>query len=114
MNSTPLSEPTQTTQVSPVQMLPSTETPNPYLAMELSIARECLRQARHSFNLALVMTAASAIIGFVGVGLLWSGQAPEGTITTASGLASSVRCLQLARDTNDRLDKIARELRDED
>lgn len=78
-------------------------------AIELSIIRiaeERLRQAGYSFDLALVMTAASAIIGFVGVGLLLSGQATEGTITATGGLASSVRCLQLARDANNRLDKI--------
>lgn len=114
MNSTPLSNQTQTTQVTQVQVQPRTETSNPYLPMELSIAQERLRQARHSFNLALVMTTASAIISFIGIGLLWSVKVPEGTITAAGGLISSVRCLQLARDTNDRLDKIAKELKDED
>lgn len=76
-------------------------------AIELSIIRiaeERLRQARCSFDLALVMTATSAIIGFVGVGLLWSGQAPGGTITAVGGLASSIHCLRLAKDTNNRLD----------
>ncbi len=70
----------------------------------ICIAEERLRQARCSFDLALVMTATSAIIGFVGVGLLWSRQAPEGTITAVGGLASSIHCFRLAKDTNNRLD----------
>lgn len=97
----------------------SVTTSNPDLdgAVELTIihiAEERLRQARYSFNLAFVMLAASATIGFVGIGLLLSKKAPEGTITAAGGLASSVRCLQLAKEANDRLDKIAAELRNED
>ncbi len=97
--------------------LPSNTTAHssPESAVELSlcIARERLRQGRYSFNLALVMTAASAIISFMGVGLLLSGKAPEGVVSAAGGLASSVRCLQLAKEANDRLDKIAIELMDE-
>lgn len=79
---------------------------NSLSAIELSIAQERLRQARRSFNLALVVTATSAIIGFAGVALVFAGKAPEGTITATGGLAASVRCLQLAKDANDRLDKL--------
>lgn len=74
--------------------------------IELSIAQERLRQAYHSFNLALFATAASFCIGLVGAGLLLSGKVPEGTITAVGGLASSVRCIQFAKDANDRLDNI--------
>lgn len=81
-----------------------------YSAVELSIAQERLRQARWSFNLALAMTAAFAVISLVGVGLLLSGKTTEGSVAAAGGFASSVRCLQLAKDTNDRLDKIAAEI----
>lgn len=82
--------------------------------MELSIAQERLRQARLSFNLALMATAISACISLVGAGLLLSGKVPEGTVTTTGGLASSIRCVQLAKDANDRLDKVLAELKDED
>ncbi|MEG4595416.1 hypothetical protein QUB00_26925 [Microcoleus sp. F8_C2] len=75
------------------------------LAVELKIAEERLRQARYSFNLAFILTATSALIGFAGVGLVVLGKAPEGTITMTGGLASSAYCLQLAKDTNDRLNK---------
>ena len=82
-----------------------------YSAVEFRIVQERLRQAHHSFNLALGMTAACAFISLVGVGLLLSGEAAEGTATAAVGIASSVRCLQLAKDANNRLDKMASELK---
>jgi hypothetical protein len=81
-----------------------------YSAVELSIAQERLRQARWSFNVALAMTTAFAVISLVGVALLLSGKTTEGSVAAAGGFASSVRCLQLAKDTNDRLDKIAAEI----
>ena len=56
-------------------------------------------------DIALVMTGASAIVGFVGVGFLLSGKASEGTVTTAGGLVSSMVFTQLAKDASDRLDK---------
>ncbi|GBE95724.1 TRADD-N-associated membrane domain-containing protein [Nostoc cycadae] len=88
-------------------------TSNSRSIIELSIAQERLRQARYSFNLALITTALSAGISIVGAGLLLSGKVPEGGITAAGGIAASVRCVQLAKDTNDRLDKILAELEDE-
>lgn len=84
--------------------------PEPYSAIELSIIKERLRQAQYSFNLAFMATAISACIG---AGLLLSGKVPEGTVTTAGGLASGIRCMQLAKDANDRLDKALAELKDE-
>jgi hypothetical protein len=45
------------------------------------------------------------------------GKVPEGTVTTAGELASnivSLRCLKLTKDTNDRLDKMVKDLQDED
>ena len=80
----------------------------------MSIAKERLRQAHHSFNLALIATSVSFFISLVGAGLLLSGKVPEGTVTSAGGLVSCVQCLQFAKDANDRLDKILVELEDED
>jgi hypothetical protein len=37
----------------------------------------------------------------------------EGTVITGGGMAASVRCIQLAKDANDRLDKLLAELKDE-
>lgn len=88
--------------------------PNSHCTIELSIAQEHLRQARYSFNIALMATTASFFIGLVGAGLLLSNKVSEGTIIAAGGLVYSLRCIQLAKDANDRLDKILPELNDED
>ncbi len=87
-------------------------TPN-HSTIELSIAHERLRQGRYSFNLALIATTVSFFIGFVGAGLILSNKVPEGTVAAAGGLASSVRCIQLAKDANDRLDKVLAEIQHE-
>ena len=85
--------------------------------LNLDIARESLRQAKQTFNLArqsfqisLVMTASSGLIGLAGIGLLLDGQSSEGTVTTTGGLASSVCFLQLSKDARDRLEKANRRL----
>jgi hypothetical protein len=77
--------------------------------IERIILQERLRQARYSFNLALIATGVSACVGLFGAGLLLSGKLPEGTVTAASGVASSAYCVWFAKDANDRLDKIAGE-----
>jgi hypothetical protein len=82
-------------------------------SMECSIVRERIRQARHSFNLALAATTTSFLISIVGAGLLFANKVPEGGATTAGGLLSSLSFIKLAKDANDRLDLIYGEL-DED
>ena len=84
---------------------------------EQLVIKERLRQARLSFNIALSLTIISAIISVIGVGFLLSGKTSEGTATTTGGLASkivSVGLLKMTKDTNERLDKIATEFKDED
>ncbi len=98
----------------PVQLQPQPQLGDINSVIEMSIAAERLRQAHHSFNLALIATALSFGIGLVGAGLLLSGKVLEGTVTAVGGLASSVQCIQFAKDANDRLDKILVELKDED
>jgi hypothetical protein len=87
--------------------------PNSDSTIELSIVQERLRQGRYSFNLALIATSASFFIGLVGAGLILCNKIPQGTVAAAGGLASSVRCIQLAKDANDRLDKLLAEIKDE-
>ncbi|NEO98225.1 MAG: hypothetical protein F6K58_05935 [Symploca sp. SIO2E9] len=70
------------------------------------ITKERLRQAHHSFNLALVTTTACVLISFSGVGLVLLGKASEGTMTATGGLASTAYCLKLSKDANDRLDEV--------
>jgi hypothetical protein len=81
--------------------------------IEMIFAKERLRQAHHSFNLAFVTTAACVFISFAGVGLVLLGKADEGTITATGGLASTAYCLKLSKDANDRLDKVASDLNDD-
>jgi CHASE2 domain-containing sensor protein len=80
--------------------------------IETSIARERLRQARHSFNAALAATAVSACIGLIGAGLLLLGKVSEGTVTALGSAVSCAGCIRLAKDANDRLDNIAQEIMD--
>jgi hypothetical protein len=95
------------------QTLASTSEPDDAVRdMEREFMKERIRQARLSFNLTLVLTAVSAAISVMGVGLLFAGKVPEGSVTTAGGLSSnlvSVRLLRLTKETNDRLDKMAHE-----
>lgn len=81
---------------------------NAHSALEMIIV-ERLRQARYSFNAAL----AANVFSIVGAAFLLSGKVPEGAVTTSSGMAVSVGCLKLAKDANDRLDRIAKELIDD-
>jgi hypothetical protein len=90
------------------------KTPNSKSALKLDIAGERLCQARNSFNLALFATAASVCISLIGSALLLSGKVSEGAVTATLGMAASVRCIELAKDSNDRLDKILAELKDEE
>lgn len=90
----------------------STPAPKAPSSVETAIVRERLRQARYSFNLALVATALSACVGLVGAGFLLHGKLSEGTVTAAGGLASGACCLRLAKDANDRLDRMLAELDD--
>jgi hypothetical protein len=92
----------------------NTKKPKPHSQIEMIIAKERLRQAHHSFNAALTATLLSTVIGILGAGLLLSGRIPEGAFTATSGTAISLACLKLAKDANDRLDKISKELMDDD
>jgi hypothetical protein len=77
-----------------------------------NIRKELLRQARWSFNFAILMMAASSVISIAGIILLLSGKVREGTVTAAGGLASYIvpaNCLRLAEKANDRLNKMLRE-----
>lgn len=75
-------------------------------SLEQDIIQECLRQARLSFNLALVAIASNTFISLISIGLLLAGQVSQGTATTVGGLAStlvSVQFLRLAKNAGDRL-----------
>ncbi|MEH2464539.1 TRADD-N-associated membrane domain-containing protein [Nostoc sp.] len=76
---------------------------------KLYVRKERLRQAQWSFNVALMMSAMCGIFSLFGVGLSVSGNLPDGSITVVQGLLSSVPWLRLAKDANDRLDRLIAE-----
>lgn len=90
-----------------------TPSPDQNHGIEQRIAHERIRQARNTSNLALIATALSTLFGLVGAATLLTGKIPKGSITTAVGLASSLHCGHLAKDANDRLDKLLTELDNE-
>jgi hypothetical protein len=49
----------------------------------------------------------------MGGALLLPGKVAEGTITAAGGMAASVGYINFAKDANDRLDKLIKELMDD-
>ena len=84
--------------------------PNSNKNIEQHIAHERIRQARKAFNLAFNATATAALFSLVGATALITGKVPEGSITTAVGLTTSLHCNRLAKDANDRLDRLLSEL----
>jgi len=74
--------------------------------MTQKVVVERLRQARYSFNLTLVMSSLAACINLGGALLLLLERIPEGIATATTGILTSLGCVHLAKDANDRLDKI--------
>jgi hypothetical protein len=94
------------------KQLPSTQ-PDHNDQMKQRIAEERLFQARFSFKLASIATGAFASISLIGAGLILSNHLETGALTTASGAGSTIYCIKLAKDANDRLDRIFAELNDQ-
>ena len=78
-----------------------------------AIAQERLRQAKHSFNVALCGTAVCALAGAIGIGLVVFGKTQEGAILTAGGIVPISSCLQFAKEGNERLDELLDECRED-
>ena len=74
------------------------------------ILRELLRQFRQSYNLALAVTTASALMTLSGVGLVYINKLPEASLTTAGGVLASLHSVQLAKEAKEEL----RQMMDED
>ena len=88
-----------------------------YPEMERDVMQERLRQAKFIFNVTLGLTIVSASISIFGIVLLFSGKVTEGSVATAGGLTSkivSVQLLNFTKETNDRLDRLAKEFKDDD
>jgi hypothetical protein len=88
-----------------------------YPEMERDVIQERLRQAKFSFNVTIGLKILNACIIFLSIVLLFSGKVTEGSVATAGGLTSnivSVRLLKFTKETNDRLDRLAKEFKDDD
>lgn len=66
---------------------------------------EKLRQLKLKFNLALGITAASAMMTLLGVGLLYFNKVQEASLTSGTGILASIISVQFAKDAHDDLDK---------
>jgi hypothetical protein len=88
------------------------------VSQEDRICQERIRQASLSFNLCVAFVGTSAVITLVGFVFLLSGHMSKSAYAAAiGGLTSTAiggRCVQLSRESNDRLDRFAHELNDED
>jgi len=82
-----------------------------YLKITLDVFYEHLRQAQQTFNLSIVAVTASLSISVIGAGLLVSRKAPDGSITTFTGLILTTLCAQIAKESNDKLEKLRADLK---
>jgi small neutral amino acid transporter SnatA (MarC family) len=81
-----------------------------YSELKREMIRESLRQVRQSYNLALAVTAASAMITFGGVGLLYCNKISEAAVTAAGGLLASLGSIQFAKQKQEELREMMEDL----
>ncbi|MBE8971016.1 hypothetical protein IQ277_33895 [Nostocales cyanobacterium LEGE 12452] len=65
--------------------------------------QELLRQAKLTFNLALSVTAVSAMMTLGGVGLLYFNKVSEASLTAGGGALATITSVQLAKQTREEL-----------
>ncbi|MFN6436060.1 MAG: TRADD-N-associated membrane domain-containing protein [Nostoc sp. DedSLP01] len=71
--------------------------------MKQELMQELLRQAKLTFNLALSVTAASAMMTLGGVGLLYFNKVSEASLTAGGGALATITSVQLAKQTKEEL-----------
>ncbi|HYW19380.1 MAG TPA: hypothetical protein VE956_08715 [Nodularia sp. (in: cyanobacteria)] len=74
--------------------------------MKKELMQELLRQAKLTFNLALSVTAAAAIMTLTGVGLLYFSKVSEASLTAGAGALATITSLQLSKQANEELLKM--------
>ena len=77
-----------------------------YSEIQEEVIREFLRQVKHSYNLALSVTAASALMTLGGVGLLYIDKVSEATITTSGGVLATITSAQFAKQSKEELQEV--------
>ena len=83
--------------------------------IEQKIMQDSLHQARFSSKATIGFIIARTFVNILGIGLLFFGKVPEAAITTASGLTSNIlsALVMLNKENNDRLDRLAKQFKDE-
>ena len=88
-----------------------------YPEMKRDVMQERMRQAKFSFNVTIGLKIVNAVISILVIVLLFSGKVTEGSVATAGGLTLNIvsaRLLKFTKETNDRLDRLAKEFKDDD
>lgn len=95
---------------------PSSSDDSSKIARRCQMIQDSRRQARLSSHVTLGFIIASTFVNILGIGLLFFGKVPEGTITATSGLTTNIVSLlvMFAKENNDRLDRLAKEFKDDD
>ena len=89
-----------------MQYLPDSQNTDTVIStIEQRIVQERIRQARNAFNLALASTFIATTLSIISLAAFLSNKPTIGTLTTAGGLIS-IHSTRLAKDANDRLDKL--------
>ncbi|HLP87910.1 MAG TPA: hypothetical protein VK184_04785 [Nostocaceae cyanobacterium] len=76
--------------------------------LERKFIEERLRELKLTFNLALCITAASAMMALLGVGLFYFDKVQEAKLTVSMGILASVSSVQFAKDRKAELEEIMR------
>ncbi|BAY20481.1 hypothetical protein NIES2100_02230 [Calothrix sp. NIES-2100] len=74
-----------------------------YSDLKEEIIRELLRQVRQSYNLALGVTTASALMTLFGVGLLYFDKVSEASLTAGGGVLATITSVQFAKQAKEEL-----------
>ncbi|NET73908.1 MAG: hypothetical protein F6K62_24105 [Sphaerospermopsis sp. SIO1G2] len=82
--------------------------------MKDKIKKELLRQAKLTFNVALSVSAISAIITLSGVGLIYFDKISEATLTASGGTLATMTSLNMAKEAKNELVKIMEEEEEEE
>ena len=77
-----------------------------YSEIKEEVIREFLRQVKHSYNLALGVTAASALITLGGVGLLYMDKVSEATLTSSGEVLATITSIQFAKQSKKELQEM--------
>ena len=96
----------------PFKFFKKPENNDDYNDIKEEIIREFLRQVRYSYNLALVVTAASALITLCGVGLLYIDKVSEATLTASGGVLATITSVQFAKQSKEELREVMDKLSD--